>query len=190
MIHDIVKRNRSYRRFDQKVPISLDTLKDLVDLGRLSASSANRQPLKYVLSSDPHRNALIFSCLGWAGYLPDWDGAVEGERPSAYIVMLGDKDLSSNFSVDEGIAAQSIMLGAVGLGFGGCMLSSIKREKLRDALHIPDQYEILLVLALGKPIEEVQVEVVGADGNVKYWRDEKQVHHVPKRALKDVILDI
>ena len=188
MLHDLVSRNRSYRRFDESVHVEIDVLKDCVDLARLSASGANAQALKFVLSNKPITNAKIFSTLSWAGYLQDWHGPGEGERPSAYIVVVLDTTIRKDAGCDHGIAAQSIMLGAVEKGLGGCILGSIKRKDLSEALALPSQMEILLVLAIGKPIETVQVEIVGADGDIKYWRDEDGTHHVPKRALDDLIL--
>jgi nitroreductase len=188
-LKEIVRKNRSYRRFHQDHSINLETLKELVDLARLSASGANLQPLKYILSGDEKKNALIFSLLGWAGYLRDWPGPGEGERPAAYIVILGDKNIKPSFGCDHGIAAQSMLLGATEKGLGGCIIASIQREKLREAFKIPIHLEILLVIALGKPKEVVRIETVGPDGDIKYWRDEEDVHHVPKRALEDIILN-
>jgi len=188
MLKDLVKRNRSYRRFDQTFAISGDTLRELVELARLSASGANRQPLKYVLSCTPEKNNLVFAQLAWAAYLKPWPGPSEGERPAAYIIILGDKEISDSYGVDHGIAAQSILLGAVERGLGGCIIASVKKDALHAALAIPDRYEILLVLALGKPKEKVVIDPIGADGNIKYWRDEQGVHHVPKRALDDLIV--
>ena len=188
MLRELVVRNRSYRRFYQEEEVALDTLRELVDLARLSASGANRQPLKYILSCDEERNAQIFSCLAWAGYLKDWAGPVEGERPAAYIVILGDSEVSASFGVDHGIAAQSILLGATERGLGGCIIASVQRERLREALSIEPRYEILLVLALGRPKEVVVVEPLGPEGDIRYWRDEEGAHHVPKRALEDLII--
>ena len=189
MIKELIKKNRSYRRFYEDIPVSRKTLEELIDLARLSASAANRQPLKYILSYEKNKNDLIFSSLGWAGYLKDWPGPVVGERPSAYIIMLGDTEISNNYWCDPGIAAQSILLGATEKGLGGCIFASIKREELKSALEIGDRYEILYVLAIGKPKEKVVLETIKPDGDIKYWRDSEEVHHVPKRLLKDVILD-
>ena len=188
MIRDLILKNRSYRRFHQEVDIKLETLRELVDLARLSASARNAQPLKYILSCQPQKNSLIFPHLAWAGYLTDWPGPCEGERPSAYIIILKDTEISQSSGCDHGIAAQSILLGATEKGLGGCMIASIKRQGLRQALEIPPRYEILLVLALGKPKETVVIETVGPGGDTKYWRDSKGVHHVPKRALDDIII--
>ena len=190
MFKDLILKNRSYRRFNQDVIIEDPLLKELVELASLSASASNLQPLKYILSSDFEKNNQIFSCLAWAGYLKDWPGPSEGERPCAYIVILGDTEISKSFGCDHGIAAQSILLGASEKGFGGCMIGSIKRQKLRKILDIPLRYRILLILALGEPREEVVVDQVGVDKNIKYWRDQENIHHVPKRPLSEIILSI
>ncbi len=189
MIYDIIRRNRSYRRFYQDREISLETLMGLIELTRLSPSSANLQPLKYMLSNTSEKNGIIFSTLAWAGYLKDWPGPEEGERPSAYIVILGDTNITKDFSCDHGIAAQSILIGAVEKEFGGCIIASIQKQQLRKALKIPGRYEILLVIALGFPKEKVVIEEV-KDGDIKYWRDEGGIHHVPKRPLSELILDL
>ena len=188
MIEDLIKQNRSCRRFYQDHQVDLETLKGLVNLGRMSASGANLQPLKYIISCDPGQNADIFACLAWAAYLKDWKGPEAGERPSAYIVVLGDSKISKDAGCDHGIASQSILLGAREKGLGGCMIASINRETLRQHLDIPEQHKILLVLAIGKPKEEIVLESIGPDGNIRYWRDEKEVHHVPKRELDEIII--
>jgi nitroreductase len=188
MIHDLVIKSRSYRRFYQDVPISQETLLELVDLARLSPSARNAQPLRFILSCEPEKNALIFKHLAWAGYLKGWGGPVEGERPAGYILILGDTEVSPTFGCDHGIAAQSMLLGAVEKGLGGCILGSIQRPALQVALHIPERYELLLAVALGKPKETVVLENVGTDGDTKYWRDESEVHHVPKWTLDELIL--
>jgi len=189
MLKDLILKNRSYRRFNQEETIELETLKELVDLARLSGSGANLQPLKYILSNDPQKNALIFEQLAWAGYLEDWQGPVEGERPSAYIILVGDTKIRKSPYCDHGIAAQSILLGAGEKGLGGCMIGSIQKKKLCQLLKIPDRFEILLVIALGKPIEKVVIETA-RNGDIKYWRDENDIHHVPKRPLEEIILDL
>ncbi len=188
MIRELVLRSRSYRRFYGEVDISIATLKELVDLARLSPSAMNLQPLRYILSCDPAKNSLIFPHLGWAGYLKDWPGPCEGERPSAYIIILGDTEISRSFGCDHGIAAQTIMVGATERGLGGCMIGSANKEGLGTALEIPSRYEVLLVLALGKPKETVVIEELARDGSIKYWRDAEGGHHVPKRALDDLII--
>jgi len=74
------------------------------------------------------------------------------------------------------------------MGLAGCIIGSVDRAGLRKELRIPDRYKILLVIALGKPKEKIVIETVGTDGDIRYWRDESGVHHVPKRPLKEIII--
>ncbi len=187
-LKELILRNRSYRRFKQDERIETGTLRTLVELARFSASAANLQPLKFILSNEPNINSGIFKHLSWAGYLTDWPGPSEGERPSAYITILGDTRIHHAFGCDHGIAAQSILLGAAELKLGGCMIGSIKKNGLRATLNIPDHFEILMVLALGKPSEHVVIEEANESSGIKYWRDDKGIHHVPKRSLNELIL--
>ena len=187
-LRDLVVKNRSYRRFHQDIPVSMSTLRALVDLAKFSASGANKQPLRFYLSCDPEKNAKIFSLLTWAIVLKDWPGPEDGERPSAYIIILGDTEVTRSFGVDHGIAAQTILLGATERGLGGCMLSSLRQKEARKILNIPARYEILLTIAVGKPKEKVVIEQVGLEGDTRYWRDADNVHHLPKRKLDDVIV--
>ena len=187
MIRDLILKNRSYRRFLQSERISLEQLTSWIELARFSASGRNMQPLKYIVTNDEETNDEIFECLAWAGYLTDWKGPVAGEQPAAYITMLHDKSIADKYFCDDGIAAQSILLGAVEAGYGGCMIVSVNRKKLGEILQLPEHFDIIQVLALGKPAETVVIDDV-VEGEIKYWRDEKSVHHVPKRTLDELIL--
>jgi len=185
---DLIHKSRSYRRFDEDHTIPGETLRSLVELAQYSPSGMNMQPLKFWLSNTSAMNNLIFPLLGWAGALKDWGGPAPGERPSAYVLILGDTRIRESFGVDHGIAAQSILLGAAEVGLGGCMIGSVKRDEIREALGIPEHFQILLVIALGKPAEKVVTELVGEDGVITYYRDENDVHHVPKRRLEELIV--
>lgn len=189
MLKELIAKNRSYRRFYQAVEITEEQLREWVNLARLSASGRNAQPIKYILSCEREKNAKIFSTLAWAAFLTDWDGPKEGERPSAYLIQLLDTNIANQFFCDDGIAAQSILLGAVEAGYGGCIFRSINKPKLMQLLEIPDQFQIINVIALGKPKEEVLIDNM-QNGNFKYWRDENEVHHVPKRSLEELILKL
>ena len=141
---ELVTKNRSYRRFQESEPISADQLKGLVELARLSASAGNLQPLKFVLSNDPVRNGAIFSCLRWESFIKGFPAPAQGRRPAAYILILGDTSITKDFSCNHGIAAESILLGAVEMGFGGYIVTEIDRQALAGFLQIPDHLEILL----------------------------------------------
>ncbi len=183
---DLVRRTRSIRRFHQDQAVEPTVLRRLIDLARQSASGGNRQPLKYILSCAPAVNARIFPCLRWAAHLKGWPGPAEGERPAAYIVVLADTAIRSDCDRDLGIAAQTILLGAAARGLGGCMLDSVDRRELARVLQPPPGLEILLVIALGLPREEVVIDPLPPGGDTRYWRDPAGVHHVPKRSLAEI----
>ena len=190
-IHDLVLRARSYRRFDESISISRETLLSWIDTARLTMSSVNIQPLKYYLSHKVETNAKIRPHVRWAGLLRDFDGPDEGENPSAYIVICVDKNIQNatpeRFAKDVGIAAQTIMLEAVSAGYGGCMIGSLDANKIALALDLQDNWQIALVLALGKPAEKVVLEELEEGGASAYYRDADDIHHVPKRKLKDIV---
>ncbi len=181
-------KNRSYRRFYQDKTVSMETLRELVDLARLAPSGFNRQGLKYVLSNSSGLNDQINACLSWAGYYKDWNSPPQGEQPAAFIVMVRDSSLGASLPQDQGFAGQSILLGATEKGLGGCYLVNIHKEQLRQVLALGDQFVIEAVIAIGYPKEIIMVEEIDAAGDVRYWRDDKQVHHVPKRNLEDLII--
>lgn len=187
MLRDLVVQNRSYRRFDQSHNIDLGLLEQLVELCRFCPSGRNLQPLKFMIINTPEWCNNLFPNLAWAGYLKDWDGPVEGERPSAYIVVLEDQRLSTASQWDQGIVAQTILLGAVEKGLGGCIIASVKKENLHKLLNLPEYLKVVLVIALGKPVEKVVIDDIDDSGSVIYWRDSEQVHHVPKRKLSELI---
>ena len=186
---DIVKRTRTYRRFDESKKVSAEELKSLIEFASFTPSGANKMPLKYIISTSAQMNEKIFSCVGWAAYLPDWAGPAAGEKPTGYIVMLRDTSISTQTATDEGIQAEAIMLGATTMGLGGCIMGNVKREELSKFLSLDSRYEIALVLALGYPTEKVIIEKVGTDGNIKYYHDSENVNHVPKRTVDELLLE-
>ena len=188
MLKDIVKKNRSYRRFYQDERLSPETLRELISLARITPSTGNTQSLRFRPVCAPEACAEVFSTLGWAGLLPDWPGPEEGERPAAYILVLTDKSLDGKRGTDVGIAAQTILLGATELGYGGCMLGNVKRERLLALQGLdPERYALPLVIALGKPKEDVRL-VDAENGNTRYYRDAEGVHYVPKLPLDALII--
>jgi len=186
MLYDLVLKNRSYRRFDESFEISEETLRELCSFARVTPSGANRQFFKFRLTPTGEECEKVFPSLAWAGYLEDGTPA-SGERPSAYITIVNDDTLGTGNVMDVGIMAQTILLRAAEMGLGGCMIGSIRRNELKETLALSDNYDIKLVIALGKPVEKVVIEDA-VDGEIKYWRDEERVHHVPKRPLDELII--
>lgn len=189
MLKELVYKNRSYRRFYEEERVDYETLAELVDLARNTASTVNLQALKFKIVCESSENQKVFDTLSWAGMLKDWPGPAEGERPAAYIIIMCDLSIASNLKYDEGIAAQTILLGAVEKGLGGCMLGSIKREQLAESFNIDlEKYSIDLVLAIGKPKETVKLVELPENKSTAYYRDKNGVHYVPKRSLEDIMI--
>ena len=191
MLIDLLKKNRSYRGYADSFRIERSMLEELIDCTRYTASSVNIQPLKYFAASEPETVALIQPLTHWAGKLKELHLPREGHRPTAFIVICQDMSVSDSptmFQRDIGIAAQTILLAATEKGLGGCMIGSFEKNALKKALSLPEQIEPMMVLAIGKPDETVLLTEVGPGGSTDYYRDENDVHFVPKRALKDILL--
>lgn len=188
MFSELVRKNRSYRRFDHNAMISPMVMSSILEAARLCPSAGNMQSLRFLPVTSEEDCAKLFPNLKWAGYLRYWDGPSLSERPTAYILILGLANASKYLQVDTGIAAQTMLLNAVEKGFGGCMLAALDRDKIRADFAIPDELDILLCLALGKPAETVVIEDVIDPDDIEYYRDAESIHHVPKRLIKDLVI--
>jgi len=186
-LKQLVEKNRSYRKFAYSHKITEAELLQMVDLARLTPSSKNMQPLKYILVFNELDTQAVFPHLRWAWYLKDWGGPTPEERPTAYIVMLLDKQLNNQVDFEAGIAAQTILLAAAEMNLGGCIIHTINRYELSRFFQLPESLEMVLVIALGKPAQEVIINEIENNQSVIYFTDEDQKHHVPKRKLKDII---
>ncbi|MCI6290407.1 MAG: nitroreductase family protein [Clostridiales bacterium] len=183
---ELVLKNRSTRAFDPARRISREELEQLVDLARLTPSAVNLQPLKYLLSWQEETNALILAHTAWAGLLKDISLPPEGKGPAGYIVICIDTRIAKNAATDVGIAAQTILLGAAEKGLSGCMIGAID-PKLHDLLGLKEQYQISLIVALGKGAEDIRLtETKGND--TAYYR-EGDAHYVPKRPLEEILIN-
>lgn len=191
ILKDLLKNNRSYRRFEENHRIERSLLLNLVELTRYCASGRNLQPLKYYLANENEICMKIFPLLKWAGYLTDWDGPEKGERPTAYLIQCLDTNLTKNYLCDDGIQLQAITLGATAEGLGCCIIKSFNSIKLKEILGLSDNLEPLYVIAIGKPIEKVVIEDIDSqdDNNIRYYRTSDKVHHVPKRLLEELIIN-
>ncbi len=188
MLHDLVKKNRSYRRFDEERRFSREELLALIDHARLAPSAMNLQPLRYRLVYSPEECGSLFPHTRWGGYLKDWPGPQPGERPAAYLIMCLPSEAGRMQFIDTGIAAQTILLAAAEQGWGGCMLGSVNKEEVQRIFCLPEALEIALVIALGVPAEQVVIDPARADGSIEYWRDGEDIHHVPKLDLEDLLI--
>lgn len=190
-MRDLILKTRSYRSFDRSVQISRETLEEWVKYAGLTASTMNKQALKFRICTNSHECKNLLSLVRFAGALTDRIMPPEGHEPTAFIVICIDTNISPNYTLffkDTGIAAQSIMLMASEAGYGGCMVGSGIAEKIRDGLSLPSNLLPSLVLALGKPDEKVELCGVPENGCTDYFRDADNTHFVPKRKTKDIIV--
>ena len=188
MIKDLVLQNRSYRKYHNHKKVTQKQLLDLVDLARITPSSKNRQPLKYILVTDNHDVGFVFSQLKWAWYLKKWDGPAEDEQPPSYIIMCIDKDLNDHALIDCGIAAQTILLGAAEQKLGGCIIRTVNRYAISKHFKLPPNIEVVQVIAIGYPNQNVELTAIDNDGSINYFENSEGIHYVPKRKLEDIII--
>lgn len=191
VLKDLLKRNRSYRGYDESRKITRDELEELVDCVRYAPSSVNMQPFKYYLACDAETVAKIQPLTRWARALPELTLPHPGHCPAAFIVICQETEWHASlprFQRDVGIVAQTILLAAVEMGLGGCMIGNYDAGEVRQALGLAEHLSPVLIVALGKPDETIVLTEVGEDGSTDYYRDEQAVHYVPKRSLKDILL--
>jgi len=187
-IKELAYKNRTYRRYDQSARVDMSTLEELVDYARVASSARNDQALKYVLVTDEKMCEVVFNNIKWARDLPDWPGPAEGEKPTAYIIPFKDEKIQKNILWDLGLALQNITMGAVEKGLGCCHFGNVNYANLKKELGIEDEtLAMQCVLAIGKPVEKVVLTDIPQSGSIKYYRDENNVHYVPKRKLQDLI---
>ena len=184
MLLDLVKKARSYRRYDPTRSIPEDEIRELVEAARLTPSAGNLQRLRYLALTKKDEVQTLTKEVKWAGYLTDWDGPSDAEAPAAYLILLSPESTGVS-QIDVGIAAETILLSATEKGYGGCMILNFPREALTERYKLSGKYKIELVISLGVPAEKVELEEM-KDGNVRYYRDRNDVHRVPKRALSEV----
>ena len=191
MILELVKKNRSYRGFDETRRVEKEELVQMVNCARLSASSVNIQPFRYYLAWEKEEVDRIQPLTGWARNLPQLKLPHEGMCPTAFIIICQDTEISDSlprFQKDVGIAAQTILLAATEMGLGGCMIGNFKAGQVKEALKLPENLAPQLIVAIGKPAETIVLKEIEEGEPTAYYRDENDVHYVPKRKLEDVIL--
>ena len=194
MIKELATKNRSYRGFDEAYSFSREDLLGFVDIARVCPSSMNKQVLKFYIAYDKADVDRIFPLTRWAGMLPQEHLPREGKKPTAFIVICLDHGVLENastaaFGYDVGIVAQTMLLAAVEQGLGGIMIGGFNRAELHDALELSEKLEPVLIVALGKPADDVRLTELPESGDTRYWRTPEDVHYVPKRSLKDLVIN-
>ncbi len=182
--YETIISRRTIRRFNQK-PLNPELLLKPINAARMAPSGGNLQPLHYLIVTEKELCARLFTTLGWAAYIqPKWIPQVD-ERPTAYIVILVTNTTTPYYRYDVGFAAANIIITAEAEGVSSCILCNIQKEKIQSIFKIPETYSVDMVIALGCKAESPVVEE--RDDIVKYWRDDHEVLHVPKRKLDSLV---
>ena len=192
MLKDLLEKNRSYRGYDETRKVTEEELRELVAYTRLCPAAANVQPLKYFLAWEPEEVEKVQGLTKWARALPEMVLPHPGKRPTGFVVICQNKRIDENlnrYQKDVGIVAQTMLLAAVEQGLGGCMIGNFQAGEVMEVLGLPEEIRPLLIVAFGKPAEEIHLVDVPEDGNTNYYRDENDVHYVPKRTLADELLN-
>lgn len=191
MFRDLVVANRSYRGYDESYRFTREQLTEYVDLTRFTASSVNAQPLKYHIAYEMDEVSLIQGMTKWARALPDMTLPHDNMHPTGFIIICQDTDISDNlarYQKDIGIVAQTILLAAVEEGLGGCMIGNFVPAEVKEKMNFADNLQPMLIIALGKPAEEIIITEIDNGDSIKYYRNENDTHFVPKRKLKDIMI--
>lgn len=187
-IVEILKTNRSYRRFVESVRIPQHEVEQWIKNLRYTSSMRNTQPLKYCVITLPELCEKIYPHLAWAGFLKDWNGPDKGERPTAFVVQLLDENLSQTSRFDEGLQLEALTLQAVEAGYGCCIIAAFSAKAITEALGFATHLKPIAIVAIGKPSEKVVIEELLPNEPVAYYRSPDGVHHVPKRRGEDLLI--
>ena len=191
MLKELVIKNRSYRGFDENYSFTREQLESYIDLTRYTASSVNAQPLKYKIVYEKNEVEAVRPLTRWARALPDMVLPHPNMHATAFIIICQDTDISPNlarYQKDIGIVAQTITLAAVEDGLGGCMIGNFTPDEVKETLNLAENLTPMLIIALGKPAEEIVIKEIDNGESTKYYRDENDIHYVPKRKLKDILI--
>ena len=191
MLKDLVTKSRSYRGYNENRKVTREELLELVECARLCSSSVNAQPFCYYLAWEKEEVDKIQALTNWARALPQMKLPHPGKCPTAFIIILQDITIGESlarYQKDVGIVAQTMLLAATEMGLGGCMIGNYNAQKVKDALALDEKYAPMLIVAIGEPAEEIVLKEVEPGENMAYYRDENDVHYVPKRKLKDIVI--
>ena len=191
MIKDLVIKSRSYRGYDESRRVSREELAELVDCARFVPSSVNGQPFKYLLVYEKEQVDRLQPLTGWARALPDMKLPHPGKCPTAFIVICQNTEWDSNLNRylrDVGAVAQTMLLAATEKGLGGIMIGNFSPDRVAQAMDLPESIVPMLIVAIGRPDEKIVLTEIEEGQSIKYYRDEQDVHYVPKRKLEDILL--
>lgn len=176
--------NRSYRGYDQRRVVTTEELRRIVSVNTRIPSARNQQCLRFrmVTREEAHR---VLPHIRLGGALPELHLPTEGTEPQAFIIVCSTVEENKWVDMDLGISAQSMLLKATEMGLNGVCIGAFNAQAITDALALP--YSPLLILAIGKGAELIQLTEIAAEESHAYYRNEG-IHYVPKVKLDDLII--
>ncbi len=189
-LKDMLIANRSYRNYNNDVKVTYEELKDIVELTRYCATGGNIQALRYRIVCDDKEVAEMHKLVKFGALLKELNLPYTGNDPTAYLVICAESENSNNapHATNIGIAAQTMLLGAVARGYGGCMIGNFDKAAATELLDIKEGYHPLLAISLGAPKENCVVRTIRKGEPTAYYRGEGDCHVVPKIALEDLLI--
>ncbi len=180
----LLLKNRSTRGFDSSFKVRKDQLRRIVSVNNKVASARNRQLLRFCLVTDEKAH-LVLPHIKMGSALSDMQLPLPGTEPNAFIIVCSVEEPHVSTYIDLGISVQSMLLQAVEIGLNGICLMSFDKDKIKENLSLP--YEPLVVLPIGKSVENIQLVDMPSGGDCNYYR-EGGIHYVPKLSVDDLII--
>ena len=176
--------NRSHRGYDQRRVVTTEELRRIVSVNTRIPSARNQQCLRFrmVTSEEAH---LVLPHIKLGGALPELHLPIEGAEPQAFIIACSTVEENKWVDIDLGISVQSMLLKATEMGLNGICIGAFNAQAITEAFTLP--YPPLLIVAIGKGAEQIQLKEISEEESHTYYRTEG-VHYVPKVKIDDLIL--
>lgn len=183
-LNKLLRRNRSYRGYDTSFEVRADQLRRIIETATLCPSARNQQVLRFrpVLANE---SDIMLKHIRLGGALPELHLPFPGTEPRAFVVICSTVEESKYVDIDLGIVAQTMLLQATEMGLGGICIGAFDHAEIKEALKL--SYEPLLVIAFGRPAENIELVECGADDKLTYYRN-GTTHYVPKIRVEDLII--
>lgn len=146
-VFDAIQARKSVRAYDSR-PVPKETIDKILESGRLAPSAMNYQPWHFVVVTDPKKREVL-SEGRYAKFL--------AESPVVIVGCANTKKSPKWSTVDVTIAMQQMVLAATAEGLGTCWIGSFSEDSVRTLLEVPEEYNIVAMLAVGYPREKLDL---------------------------------
>ena len=137
-VYDAVKGLRVIRKFQDR-PISDEHLTAILEAGRWTGSSKNRQSWVFVVVRERTQLDRLTECGDFTGPLRTAD------------LVIAPIRLPDGYDWDMGRVSQNMMLAAAALGVGSCPITLHRHDDARQVLGVPSDHGCQWVMAMGYP---------------------------------------